>query len=270
MAVWAVSDVHGCYTQFQHLLDKASPGTDDEIYILGDVIDRGPKPVEMLRWCIDAPPTVHTLLGNHEDMAGCVVMRDPDGLEVRWGDSWVYNGGEYTRTALLRHTDATWRRERLVPWLEGLEPYASVTVNGKEFMLVHAGFDPTVWDAHARRFYCDRLDDSRAHRTCVDVGAGFGVQEEQVMVWARDGWIDYPGLLPAEVVFGHTRTSALWLFGVCNEDRRTVSGRRRPVRMWHGPQRHAIDCGCAYGGRLGMLRLDDMAEFYVPGRRVRD
>ena len=51
MAVWAVSDVHGCYTQFQHLLDKASPGTDDEIYILGDVIDRGPKPVEMLRWC---------------------------------------------------------------------------------------------------------------------------------------------------------------------------------------------------------------------------
>lgn len=63
------------------------------------------------------------------------------------GRSVGYNDGERARTALLRHADAAWRRERLAPWLEGLAPYASVMVDEKAFMLVHAGFDPTVWDA---------------------------------------------------------------------------------------------------------------------------
>jgi hypothetical protein len=34
---------------------------------------------------------------------------------------------------------------------------------------------------------------------------------------------------------------------------------------WHYLNRHDIDCGCAYGGRLCCLRLDDFEEFYVDG-----
>lgn len=124
MAIYAVSDIHGCYTQFQHLLDKIALAGDDELYILGDVIDRGPKSPEMLRWCVEAPANVHVLLGNHEDMAACVVVRDPDRMHAPRHDSWTYNGGAETRGALLRRTDADWRRERLVPWLQGLAQYS--------------------------------------------------------------------------------------------------------------------------------------------------
>ena len=52
MAIYAVSDIHGCYTQFQHLLDKISLTDSDELYILGDVIDRGPKSPEVLQCCL--------------------------------------------------------------------------------------------------------------------------------------------------------------------------------------------------------------------------
>ena len=41
----------------------------------------------------------------------------------------------------------------------------------------------------------------------------------------------------------------------------------KPGSVWHCLNRHDIDCGCAYGGRLAALRLDDMQEFYVRGKR---
>lgn len=268
MAVYAISDIHGCYTQFQHLLDKISPAKTDQIYILGDVIDRGPKPVEMLNWCLDAPRNVHVLLGNHEDLAGCVICRDPENMAMRRGDPWGYNGGDKTRAALLRHTDAAWRRERLAPWLRSLVPYAPVEVGGRQFMLVHAGFDPGAWDPSAR-FYCDELHDPLAHRAEVNVGFGLGIQSEQAMIWARNGWFDYPAPAPVEVVFGHTPTTYL-AHGILTYAPQAVideSAGWKPGRVWHCWNRHDIDCGCAYGGHLGALRLDDLQEFYVPGKK---
>lgn len=268
MAVYAVSDIHGCYTQFQHLLDKIALTDGDELYILGDVLDRGPKSPEMLLWCLDAPRNVHVLLGNHEDMAGCVICRDPEGLAMDGRDPWSYNGGEATRRALLRRTDPDWRRERLAPWLRGLSPFARVEAAGRPFMLVHAGFDPHAWDPQAR-LRCDRLNDPLAHRAEVAVGGGFGTQCEQTMVWARTGWYDYPHPAPMETVFGHTPTTYL-AYGILARAHPAVaeaSAGWKPGSVWHCWNRHDIDCGCAYGGRLGALRLDDMQEFYVRGKR---
>lgn len=268
MAIYAVSDIHGCYTQFQHLLDKISLTDSDELYILGDVVDRGPKSPEVLQWCLDAPANVHVLLGNHEDMAACVISRDPDRMRVPRYDSWTCNGGAQTRDALLRRTDADWRRERLVPWLRGLAPYALVEAGGKPFALVHAGLDPRAWDPGAP-FYCDRLVDPCAHREDVDLGHGLGVQNEQTMVWAREGWFDHPRPAPVDVVFGHTPTTYLdqRLFVHAAPMVAEESADFKPGSVWHCLNRHDIDCGCAYGGRLAALRLDDMQEFYVRGKR---
>ena len=40
--IYAVSDIHGCYDKYQELLEKINFGPDDTLYVLGDVIDRGP------------------------------------------------------------------------------------------------------------------------------------------------------------------------------------------------------------------------------------
>ena len=272
MSTYAISDVHGCRTQLSHLLDKISPAAEDEVWFLGDLIDRGPRSAELLVWATtEAPQNFHFLLGNHEDMAGCVVRRDPEGLRPRIDDPWTYgaNDGERTRRALLRRTDADWRRDVLAPWLASLEPFAPVTVGDRDVLLVHAGFDPGAWDAGAR-FWCDGLRDDYAHCRSFDVGMGFGLQSEQDMVWARMGWLDYEGPCPREVVFGHTPTLVLeGLLGHVGPAVRAASGAARPGRIWHCLGRHDIDCGCFAGGRLAALRLDDMAEFYVAGKRRR-
>ena len=283
MSTYAISDVHGCFDQLRQLLDVVSPTSDDEVWMLGDLLDRGPQSAEALVWATtEAPGNFHFLLGNHEDMAGCVISRDPVDVELHggWGlepeDVWSYNGGWETADQLCERTDADWRVSVLEPWMRGLVPFAPVTVGDKDLMLVHAGFDPRQWDERAR-FVSEGLDDPRAHRERLEVGCGFGAQWEQDMVWARQGWYDYEGDLPRLTIFGHTPTTYLarfveqerswlrhtgeaedvdaWWHGIPSE----------PGRIWHGSQRIDIDCGCAYGGRLAALRLDDMEEFYVDG-----
>ena len=41
MGIYAISDIHGCYTEFMNVLETASFGDGDELYILGDIVDRG-------------------------------------------------------------------------------------------------------------------------------------------------------------------------------------------------------------------------------------
>ena len=70
---YATSDLHGFpLDDFLRLLDKAGFSEDDELYVLGDVIDRnGDGGIETLRWMM-RQPNVTMLLGNHEAMLlGC-------------------------------------------------------------------------------------------------------------------------------------------------------------------------------------------------------
>jgi serine/threonine protein phosphatase 1 len=60
-----VGDIHGCYAEFQALLDKAGLGDDDQIIALGDIVDRGPDPVSVVEFFRTDPHAV-TLAGNHE------------------------------------------------------------------------------------------------------------------------------------------------------------------------------------------------------------
>jgi serine/threonine protein phosphatase 1 len=251
---------------------------------MGDMIDRGPKSAEMLVWCIEeAPENFHFLLGNHEDMAGCAIGRSPGRIVLydEWGpDPWCYNGGIETTRQLIQVTDLEWRRDVLVPWLRALSPYVVVEVGERPIMLVHAGFRPGGWDEATQYDFCDFNNDPLSHKEVVDVGYGFGQQSEQHMVWARSGWYDVPEPAPIETVYGHTPKSYLVrsafnerTFFEANPDLypgdlagawfQTVG--EDLGSCWHYLNRHNIDCGCAYGGRLCCLRLEDFEEFYVDG-----
>lgn len=283
---YAISDVHGCFDEFRRLLDLVSPTDQDTVFVMGDVIDRGPKSAEMLMWCVEeAPPNFRFLLGNHEDMAGCVVERDPVGLDLHSGwdvDPWGYNGGFATVEGLLAKTDVMWRIDVLAPWLKALRPYAVTEVLGRPLMLVHAGFNPNRFvEADGRYFHCDYNDDANSHKEEVEVGYGFGTQSEQHMIWAREGWYDSDREAPLETVFGHTPTVALLRQAASEREYFEAHPERYEDgdiakawfwsvpqelgRAWHHLNRHDIDCGCAYGGRLCCLRLDDFEEFYVDG-----
>lgn len=68
MATYVISDIHGQYNMFIELLDKIDLKDTDTLYILGDVLDRGPHPIKTLRKLMEMPNAI-CLVGNHEFMA---------------------------------------------------------------------------------------------------------------------------------------------------------------------------------------------------------
>ncbi len=66
MARWAIGDIHGCYDTLRALIERA--GIDpkrDEIWLVGDIINRGPRSLDVLRWAMSLPH-LQMVLGNHE------------------------------------------------------------------------------------------------------------------------------------------------------------------------------------------------------------
>ena len=65
MATYITSDAHGHLHALDQALEQAAPGADDTVYVLGDMIDRGPEPVGVIN-LVRSLPNVHVLMGNHE------------------------------------------------------------------------------------------------------------------------------------------------------------------------------------------------------------
>ena len=47
--IYAISDIHGCFAQYQAMLREISFSSRDTLYVLGDVIDRGPDGIRILQ-----------------------------------------------------------------------------------------------------------------------------------------------------------------------------------------------------------------------------
>ncbi len=62
---YIVSDIHGCYDQYRALLEKIHFSDGDELYVLGDVVDHGPKPIKVLQDMMERPNVIF-ILGNHD------------------------------------------------------------------------------------------------------------------------------------------------------------------------------------------------------------
>ncbi len=67
---YAISDIHGCLKTFRQLLEKIHFSSIDELYLLGDYIDRGPDSKGVIDYILELRKThtVVTLRGNHEDI----------------------------------------------------------------------------------------------------------------------------------------------------------------------------------------------------------
>ena len=65
---YVISDIHGCYREYQKLLEKIHFSDTDVLYLLGDMVDRGPEPVKVLQ-DVMLRSNVYPILGNHDYMA---------------------------------------------------------------------------------------------------------------------------------------------------------------------------------------------------------
>ncbi|MDO4804447.1 MAG: metallophosphoesterase [Lachnospiraceae bacterium] len=263
MSTYVMSDFHGRHDLFMRMLGKISFSDDDMLYILGDVVDRGPDGIRTFLYIKDKPNIVF-LVGNHEMLFLSAVKRmlmmgtkDPEKLlNTQEFLLWVYNGGIPTWNAFIL-LDRNTRNEILAYIGNGYLVIPDVTVNGRHFYLCHATHADTYVDKPI--LFKDAGGDLKQHVVWDRV------YPRHTHMSGEFDHADYSELYNkypknTTMVFGHTPTA---LFGHTAPD--------GWGRIWHGGHGHLIDidCGCAVRdpkmAMLGCLRLDDMAEFYVHG-----
>lgn len=170
MRKFAISDLHGCLKSFAALIQKIGLTTNDELYLLGDYIDRGPdsKGVIDFIWELqNSGYKIHCLRGNHEQML----------LDLYRENYNLYDGGDENLLASFGVNHGKKIPQQYINWMDELEYYFEVD----EYLLVHAGFNFKVPDP---------------------------LSDEKSMLWIRN-WradIDRLWLDGRIVVHGHTPT----------------------------------------------------------------
>jgi serine/threonine protein phosphatase 1 len=260
MATYVFSDVHGHHRTLERLLESVSPSEEDEIWVLGDMVDRGPDPVAVMRTCKGLAHG-HVIMGNHEAMMlDCFNNPDDDTLYFQW----TMNGGGITQQGLLK-ADKDERFE-LIDWVSELPLNGHITVADKTYLLVHAGLRSLNFSARSRW-------------TDVTMDALLRYQNTEDVLWIRDefwgqptGFVDELGNGPI-VIAGHTPVPYVEeLADVYDRPARNEEGLCQVMHLGATDatggvaDRWAIDCGAAGGanwGRIAMVRLDDGKEFYA-------
>lgn len=233
--IYVLSDVHGRKNRLVRMLKKINFGPEDTLYILGDVVDRGPDGVSILQM-VSQMPNVKLLLGNHEYEMLCTLEDIPSNT-YNHRRTWYKNRGDVTEKAFLKLPEA--EQKALLAYLHTLPLRFDVTVNGQRYILIHASLT---------ELYSPEL-------------AGVHEDAEGFAVWDRKAILDYDSG-GAILLIGHTPVNYL-----------PFRPKGKQLKIVRYGNKWFIDCGCAiFGfaeglcGRLGCVCLDTGEEFYVPAR----
>ena len=233
MRTFVMSDVHGEYQKYLQMLELIQFSENDELHIIGDVLDRGPNPIALLLDIMNRTNVI-LLAGNHEYMAlSCMelLFRELtdellDSLDMNMLmmiSEWQRNGGD-TTIKELKETDPSVRAD-IFDYLSGLELYEEIDIGNKRYILVHGGFS-----------------DFRAERPLWDYSA-------DELLWTRP---DYSRTYFKDryIISGHTTT-------------RTIPDNHGRDLIYRNSNHIVIDCGCTFGGKLSCLCLEDNKEYYI-------
>ncbi|HUP41765.1 MAG TPA: symmetrical bis(5'-nucleosyl)-tetraphosphatase [Thermoanaerobaculia bacterium] len=275
MATYAIGDVHGCRETLKALLaELPPPSSEDRLWLVGDLVNRGPDSLGVLRWAAESSERLGgrfaAVLGNHDvhllaRAAGVAGPKRRDTLE-----------------RLLEAPD----RDELLAWL-GRRPL--LHREGDTF-LVHAGLLPawSVEEAEARaRKAEEALRGPEAHALLARYGARGSKRPRERATAASEAPPDEAERLEAPAgpdqalavltslrtvdvggapCFGFTGPLAdappglvPWFEapGRRSAGATVVFGHWAALGLRFAPGVRALDSGCVWGGALTALRLED-------------
>lgn len=224
---YVISDIHAHLAPLKAFL--SSIGSDDTVYVLGDVVDKGPDGLDPLLTVINDPRCV-LLLGNHEMMM-LEHLNCMPGNSSECSGVWLgLNGGSYTMYAYRKLREE--EQQQIFVALKAALIQTTVTVGHETYILVHAFPDQEKTELHVHDLY----DGSH-----YDWGSRY--------VWFRGEPVSPNGT----VIVGHTPTPF-------------SNGWEDPAVIIDGNGWINIDCGLAGNregiSRLASLCLDDMTVRY--------
>ena len=248
MATWAIGDVQGCYETLRRLLARiGGPPRGDRVVLVGDLVNRGPRSLDVLRWAADAGGRVDAVLGNHDvhllaravGVAGAAprdtldeVLGAPDcdallgwlrvrPLLLRVGEAVVVHAGLHPSWTVARAESLARRAEEELR--SPAAPNALAAIHGR-----YAGPEHLLAARTMTRIrYCDEAGEPAWGVSVPPAEAPRGLVP----------WFDAPGGRSAgtPVVFGHWAALGLLL----------------------RPDATGLDAGCVWGRSLAALRLED-------------
>jgi bis(5'-nucleosyl)-tetraphosphatase (symmetrical) len=266
MSHYVVGDIQGCHAEFVQLLDMiAFDRGRDRLWLVGDLVNRGPDSLSVLRTVKALGAAATTVLGNH----------DLHLLIVAAGHRAAH--GRDTLSPILEAPD----RDELLLWLRR-QP---LVVREGELLMVHAGLLPSWTPAQAvtlsrevetvlvsaahddflRHLYGDepsRWDDKLTgyDRLRVIVNActrlrfcsaddAMNLKEKRGPEYAPTGFAPW---------FAHPERKSAGATVLC--------GHWSALDLMFAPNVMMLDSGCLWGGTLTAVRLDDARVFQVPSR----
>lgn len=263
MNTYVMSDIHGCYDEFQQMLEKIHFGDSDLLICAGDYIDRGTKNYEMMSWISNAPENVVFVRGNHDEefLTNIRIMKyvcdeaelDENSIE----DSItlykaVQKFAEQNNNNFFDYYGTIGKliNEELVPfallcdWAKIVErmPYFYKTdINKRTCIVVHAGYIESL----------DNVDTEESYESIEDF-----------YLYARDDAYMCGGVEHGMIIAGHTPTIKYEEFPYNDGN---------VYRMYDDSLDcvfYDIDCGCAMGcvqenAKLACIRLEDEKIYYV-------
>lgn len=237
--IYFMSDIHGCYEEYLEALDKIHFCEKDELYILGDVLDRGPEPMKILQDLMSRP-NVYLILGNHDYLAlkmlkklNVEIKEDNYASHLTQKDildyfHWTKDGGKTTAESFKQLTKE--EKSDVLKCLEDASLWEEVIVNGKTFLCVHADFHGILEGKTPEEL---SLSDFLFYRAEYD-----------------KRYFSTPNTY---MVTGHTPTMLLHKDGAS-----TVYEKNGHI---------AIDCGCVYGKQLAVYCADNGSVTYVESKK---
>lgn len=263
MATYAIGDLQGCYEPFQQLLESINFNTsNDKLWLVGDIVNRGPDSLELLRFIKQAGESIIMVLGNH----------DLHLLMVAAGHAKLHPSD--TLQSILEAPD----RESLLHWLR----HQKLLHTEGDYVMVHAGLLP-AWTVPQAIQLAQEVESALRQQDSPDIFTQlYGNQPD---FW-QENWRGHERL--RVIVNAMTRMRVCTPNGKMNfsykGNEQTIPAGYQP--WFDVPKRAskkstivcghwsalglkitdnliALDTGCLWGGSLSAIRLEDRKIFQV-------
>jgi len=251
MATWVLGDVQGCFGAFRRLLRQIEfQQTRDRLWFVGDLVNRGPDSLGMLRWVRDHEDSVTVVLGNHDLH---LLALDAGVRKLQGGD---------TLLPVLEAPDGA----ALCDWLS-VRPFSH---HEGRFAMVHAGIPPgwSLKKAEKRALRAGKKLREDRRRFLKDLyrlrsgkdAASRGVAAASLLTRLRA--VDSAGAPlfgfdgpPEELPSG----ARPWFDGLPPPGPTILFGHWAALGLPVTDRAICLDSGCVWGGSLTAMRLEDGA-----------